>query len=261
MKQIKKIIIGLMTGSALMAVVYIYVDVAKNGETPFRVIKPVIEKGNENLTKPIETIMLGIERVFSAADMREILSSNLLLLLNQRKIDELTSKFDAHTLTVPEKAYIKGFYEALIRYGGRIYPEAGLILEHYIQGDGKDLLIQSPYFFESPVIKTSLAAGQKKSIIGPVYLKINDDPRIGYAINGFYIKNTPERKEIYQYIDLGTPADTEGVTLFEYRGIKAALPHRLIRVFEEDQGCKGFTVRIQERLGGPVNDSDQFPNR
>jgi hypothetical protein len=72
------------------------------------------------------------------------------------------------------------------------------------------------------------------------------DPRIGYAINGFYIRNDTENLEIYQYIEFGDRNNKEA-----YRPIKIPvknniinLPHRLIRIFEDDGGCKSFTVRI-----------------
>jgi len=176
-------------------------------------------------------------------DAFQILNSNLTLLLDQNKINDLTDKFDKNTLTDKEKKYIKDFYNDLINYGGMVFPEAGLILKQYIYGNGGELTIKSNYFIESQMIKNILDKNKGKEIIGPVMIRTNEDPRIGYAINGFYIKNT-ETPEIYQYIEFADRNNKEATTPFEFSGRRTLLPHRLIRVFEEDNGCKGFTIRI-----------------
>lgn len=46
------------------------------------------------------------------------------------------------------------------------------------------------------MIKDVLKENKEKEIIGPVIIRTNEDPRIGYAINGFYIKNLEIRKFI-----------------------------------------------------------------
>jgi hypothetical protein len=199
-----------------------------------------IETAENNDNEDI--VILSSENI-SALDLYKILNSNLLLLLDQDKIDDLAGKFDKNILTDDEKKYIKGFYNDLINYGGMVYPEAGKILKQYIYGNGEDLLIQSNYFLQSEMIKKILDGNKGKEIIGPVIIRTGENPRIGYAINGFYIKNK-ESTEIYQYIEFAERNNKEAYTPFEFNGRKALLPHRLIRVFEEDNGCKGFTVRI-----------------
>ncbi|GHT69877.1 hypothetical protein FACS1894110_20230 [Spirochaetia bacterium] len=196
----------------------------------------------ENINENIATIPLENE---TTLDLYKIVNSNLLLLLDQEKINDLTKKFDENILKEEEKNYIKGFYNDLINYGGILYPEAGIILKQYIYGNGEELIIRSNYFFESQMIKNILEINNGKEIIGPIIIKTNEDPRIGYAINGFYIKNVKDI-EIYQYIEFAERNNKEAYTPFEINGIKAILPHRLIRIFEEDNGCKGFTIRIMK---------------
>jgi len=244
---------------ALIAL-FTFLSESKKTETP-RVVTVSSYSEQDNITERIKDILFLIENIFSSSEMREILSSNLFLFLNQSKIDELTAKFDSGTLTTEEKNYIKGFYEDVARYGIRVYPEAGQILRHYIRGDGSDLEISSKYFFESPFIKNVLENNKNQAIIGPVYIKTSDDPRIAYAVNGFYIRNSASKKEIYQYIDYPSEANSSAYTFFEFRGIRARLPHRLIKVFEEDDGCKGFTVYITEAsciLDIPDNLKNQY---
>jgi hypothetical protein len=165
---------------------------------------------------------------------------------DQNKIDELTEKFDGNKLTEEEKTYIKDFYNDFIEFGGILYPEAAIILKQYLYGDGSDVYIKSDYFFQSDIIKNLLENNNDKKIIGPIIIKTNDDPRIGYAINGFYVRNDNGNIEIYQYIEFGDRNNKEAYTPIKIplKNNTINLPHRLIRIFEESGGCKGFTVKI-----------------
>ena len=252
-KTMKKIVcIGLIAVAGFAVYFSIGKEISKKTTAPGAAARSAAENSRtaepDRITEHIQDTLPLLEHFFAASEVREIAASNIFLLLNQNKIDGLTSKFDSNTLTTEDKSYIKGFYEDLIKYGGRIYPEAGAILKHYIHGDGSDLVLQSDYFFTASLIKGILETNKEKSLIGPVYIKTNDDSRIGFAINGFYITQSQDGKEIYQYIDFADAPNKDAYTPFEYKGIKARLPHRLIRVFEEDNGCKGFTVRITETL-------------
>jgi hypothetical protein len=163
---------------------------------------------------------------------------------DQQKIDELTIKFDENRLTDDDKKYIRSIYHDFIEFGSILYPEAAIILSHYIDGDGSDITIESDYFFQTAVVKNALE--EKKNIIGPIIIKTNDDPRLGYAINGFYIKNDQNDMQIYQTIEFGGRNNKEAYTPLRIpmKNTTINLPHRLIRVFEETGGCKSFTVRI-----------------
>jgi hypothetical protein len=233
-----KLFIGVLILLIISSVGFIFtkINIAKKNSQ----IKIIENTGRENINEDITIIPVPNEYTL---DLYKILNSNLLLLLDQDKINDLTKKFDENILTDEERKYIKGFYNDLINYGGMIYPEAGIILKQYIYGNGEDLIIKSNYFFESQMMKNILDGNKRKEIIGPVIIRTNEDPRIGYAINGFYIKNS-ENMEIYQYIEFAQRNNKEAYTPFEINGIKVILPHRLIRIFEEDNGCKGFIIRI-----------------
>jgi hypothetical protein len=233
-----KLFIGILILLIIFSAVFIFskINITKRNNQTKIIENNIGKNANEDVT------IIPVVNEYTL-DLYKILNSNLLLLLDQDKIDDLTKKFDKNILTDKEKKYIKGFYNDLINYGGIVYPEAGIILKQYIYGNGEELIIKSNYFFESQMIRNILDENKEKEIIGPVIIRTNEDPRIGYSINGFYIKNL-ENMEIYQYIEFTERNNKEAYTPFEINGIKSVLPHRLIRIFEEDNGCKGFTIRI-----------------
>ena len=155
-----------------------------------------------------------------------------ILSVSQEKIDELTEKFDNNLLQKNEKREIKSIYKDMIRG-----------VKYYISEHTDDLYIKSKYFYKSEYIKKILKENENKEIIGPVYLKIEDDARIAYAINGFYIDT--KKKNVYQYIDFAPRNDKSTYTYFDLPKRRLKIADRLIRVFEEDGGCKPFTVYIQ----------------
>jgi hypothetical protein len=166
--------------------------------------------------------------------------------IKQENIDEIVLRFDNNALTEKDKKTLRKVYNNIIFYGGFIYPEASKILKHYIFGNGDDLIINSKYFFESKVIINALNKNQNAEIIGPVTLKISEDPRIAYAVNGFYInKNDP--MEIYQEIVFANKKDRNTFTSFNILNKKINIPDRLVRAFEADGGCNRFTVRIRNK--------------
>ena len=171
-----------------------------------------------------------------------LLGSCSILSVSQEKIDELTEKFDNNLLQKNEKKEIKSIYKDMIKGGKFISPEASKILKYYISDHTDDLYIKSKYFYKSEYIKKILKENANKEIIGPVYLKIKDDARIAYAVNGFYINTN--KKTVYQYIDFAPRNDKSTYTYFDLPQRRLKIADRLIRVFEEDGGCKPFTVYI-----------------
>jgi hypothetical protein len=145
-------------------------------------------------------------------------------------------------LTEYDKKTINRIYGDMIFFGGLIYPEASKILKHYIFGDGNDLKIVSKFFFKSKIIVENIK-NNNEEIIGPITLKINDDPRIAYAVNGFFIKNN-DQLEIYQKINFAYRNDRNNYTNFNLFIKEIKIPDRLIRTFEIKGGCNEFTVRI-----------------
>ena len=211
----------------------------------------VIENNTEVKREPVEQrYIIADNNSMENIDITKIIQSAVWN-TDQNKIDELTEKFDGNKLTEEEKEYIKVFYNEFIEFGGILYPEAAIILKHYLYGDGSDIIIKSDYFFQSDIIKNELEKNGNKETAGPIIIRTNDDPRIGYTINGFYIKNTQEDMEIYQYIEFGGRDNKEAYTPIKIpvKDNIINVPHRLIRIFEENGGCKGFTVRIIKENG------------
>jgi hypothetical protein len=167
-----------------------------------------------------------------------------ILTVNQETIDAITERFDNNALTKYDKRTMRRIYGNMLFFGGFVYPEASKILQHYIFGDGKDLELVSNYFFESDTIKNALDNNRNSTLIGPITLRINEDPRIAYAINGFYIK-TSSPMEIYQKINFADRNDKNTYTQFNLFIREIKIPDRLVRTFEADGGCREFTVRIK----------------
>jgi hypothetical protein len=205
-----------------------------------------INVGSENIIENLnqENIYI-LNNIQENIDITKVLNS-VFWNIDQNKVDELSIKFDENKLTDEDIIYIKNIYNDFIEFGSILYPEAAIILKHYIYGNGKDIIIKSDYFFQTITVKNALKNNINKNIIGPIIMKTNDDPRLGYAINGFYIKNEENDIQIYQYIEFGGRNNKEAYTPIKVpiKNNIINLPHRLIRVFEETGGCKGFTVRI-----------------
>jgi hypothetical protein len=200
------------------------------------------EKNNRNIDQPQIIVENNNQEIL---DINKILDS-VVWNIDQNKIDELVVKFDENKLTGEDKIYIKNIYNDFIEFGGILYPEAAIILKHYIYGNGNDIIIKSGYFFQNVSVKNAIEESRNEKIIGPIIIKTNEDPRLGYAINGFYIKNEENDTQIYQYIEFGGKNNKEAYTPLRIpmKNTVINLPHRLIWVFEETGGCKAFTVTI-----------------
>ena len=78
-------------------------------------------------------------------------------------------------------------------------PEGSAILQHYCFGDGTDLVLESDYLPNSPVIKSEL---KKMNIGEDKVIRFNQykDWRLSYALNPFHLVKKTNGFEIYQYI-------------------------------------------------------------
>lgn len=87
----------------------------------------------------------------------------------------------------------------MILVGSIIYPEASKILSHYCFGNGQELILQSNYIKNSPVVVNELKKmriGEKKKVSFKQY----QDWRLSYALNPFYIEKRKDKIIISQYI-------------------------------------------------------------
>lgn len=79
----------------------------------------------------------------------------------------------------------KIFVLSMIFFGSFLFPEASQSLKHYCFGDGSDLIVNSDYIKNSPVVKKHLAkmkVGQKKKVGFHQW----EDFRLSFAIESFY---------------------------------------------------------------------------
>ena len=178
--------------------------------------------------------------------MLQPFSCLLYFTLTQQEIDELTAHLDNKQLTEKDLNKINHFYNNLISGGSLFYPEASKILKHYIHGNGSDLYIKSPYFFQSKTMKIILKQ-MTGDTYGPVTLRIKDDPRIAYAVNGFLLIKKDDEIYITQRIEFDHSASKGIYTSFPRINDKLIVPDRLIHAFKKKGGCKPFQVYIYKK--------------
>jgi hypothetical protein len=83
------------------------------------------------------------------------------------------------------------------------YREGIIVLSHYLFGNGSDLILESDYLPQSPVIRKRLKTmkiGEKQR----VSFRQKQDWRLSYAINGFELTKTSSGFSIHQYIAFDT---------------------------------------------------------
>lgn len=91
------------------------------------------------------------------------------------------------------------FTITVIIYFRTTTPEGFAVLKNYCFGDGSDLVLESNYLPNSPLIKAELKkmkTGQDKVIRFHQY----EDWKLSYALNPFHLVKTKNGFEIYQYI-------------------------------------------------------------
>jgi hypothetical protein len=158
----------------------------------------------------------------------------------QGVIDGITNRFDQHRLRWRDKVLLRTMYRAMVFAGRWKYPEASSILWHYMCGSGEDLHLDSAYFRKSPLIMRKLAGRPG----GRVTLRIDEDPRIAYAVNGFLAEERGGTLVIHERIVFDRRRGGD-YTPFRVLKKRVVVPDRLVYVFEETGGCKPYTVFIQ----------------
>jgi hypothetical protein len=83
------------------------------------------------------------------------------------------------------------------------YREGVIVLSHYLLGNGSDLILESDYLPQSPVIRKRLKT-MKIEEKQRVSFKQQQDWRLSYAINGFTLTKTATGFSINQYIAFDT---------------------------------------------------------
>jgi hypothetical protein len=125
----------------------------------------------------------------------------------------------------------------MIVVGSFLYPEASQILNHYCFGNGEDLVLESDYIKNSPVVIKELKRmkiGQKKK----VSFTQKQDWRLSYALNPFYIEKRKDKVIITQYIKF----DETNKSYTQFGPIK--LPDNIVHTFK----CTPFKVYHEFKL-------------
>jgi hypothetical protein len=169
-----------------------------------------------------------------------LLAGFVLYLDAQGVIDGITERFDHHRLRLRDKVLLRTMYGGMVFAGRWKYPEASSILWHYMRGAGEDLHLRSAYFRSSPVVMRKLAQHPGRRIT----LRIDEDPRIAYAVNGFSAEERGGTLVIHERIVFDRRRNGDS-TPFRVLKKRVVVPDRLVYVFEETGGCRPFTVFIE----------------
>lgn len=170
----------------------------------------------------------------------------------QYVFDEISKRQLKNTVTLSDKLLLSFVYTGMIYGGNLIYPEASMILKEYLYGNKDTLELPDKYFKTSSFIQLKVN-NFKKKIIGPVYLRLTDDKRIAYAINGFFIEVTEKPNgrhfRLYQDIIFNNDKAKRIATSFSIFGAKIIIPDRLVHIVKTRKSNHLFVFSEWEKNG------------
>lgn len=111
-------------------------------------------------------------------------------------IEHLTDKAFNQQLSPVDRAVLNVGIVTGITYCRFVYPEASVLLYHYVYGDGSDLELDSTYFQESRYLNKkikTLGVGEH----GPIALKQSQDWRFSLAFNPYYLTITKAKVRLF----------------------------------------------------------------
>jgi hypothetical protein len=192
--------------------------------------------------------------LFSPDPLSEVVRDAVGNRLNHH-FDEMYLRARRGQATSADRFTLRVVYGGMVAGGRLAYPEAASILGHYLEGRTDDLILSADYFRRSPVVRRALrtkACGR----IGPVGLRTNEDPRLAYALNPFFIEVRCEHGQrqidVWQRIEFA-PLDGRGRvnTTFRIGRLALRLDDSLVHVFDAEGGCRPFLVhsRWSESMG------------
>jgi hypothetical protein len=144
-------------------------------------------------SKKLKTIL---SLLFTAIALIIVCSVGLIYLNTssiQRYVDNIAVRHSQNRVTVHDKIFLSCIYNVMIYSTRFIYPEASLILKEYLYGNQDTLELSSGYFKKAPFVLDKIRRN-KSSVIGPCFIRLNEDRRIAYAVNGFYIRKIVDKK-------------------------------------------------------------------
>ena len=111
-------------------------------------------------------------------------------------IEKLAHRASSNDLTLGDRIVLRSSVSLGILVSKINYPEASMLLKHYIRGDGADLELDSDYFKSSEYLKQvvlDLGPGNH----GPIALRQNQDWRLSLALNPYYLDISEKLIRIY----------------------------------------------------------------
>ena len=111
-------------------------------------------------------------------------------------VDFLLTKATKNELNSLDKAIMHLGTKTSIIATKFIYPEASMLLDHYVYGDGSDLKLPADYFKSSSYLQNqinNLGYGEHNLIA----LEQQEDWRLSLVFNPYFLKVTPEQVKIY----------------------------------------------------------------
>jgi hypothetical protein len=109
--------------------------------------------------------------------------------------ERLFQRLNEGRLTRFDIGQLHTFVLAGVAIGRFSYPEASMILYHYVYGDGSELELPSDYFRQSRYLSSKVAElGPGRH--GPIGFKQHDDWRLSLALNPFFLDITGNRVRI-----------------------------------------------------------------
>jgi len=125
-------------------------------------------------------------------------------------IKDLAERAALKQLTSVDESVLRASVAAGIAISKLKYPEAAHLLQHYVNGDGSELELDSKYFKSSKYLSSvifDLGVGDH----GPLTLKQSQDWRLSLAFNPYYLKISCEKVRLYHKKISFAPVDGERV--------------------------------------------------
>jgi hypothetical protein len=169
----------------------------------------------------------------------------------QHYVDNIAVRHSQNRVTEQDKIFLSCIYNGMIYSTWFIYPEASLILKEYLYGNKDTLVLSSSYFKKAPFVLNKLKKNNG-SETGPCYIRLNEDRRIAYAVNGFYIKKTSDKKgetyALYQDIVFSPDCRKRVTTGFYIFDKKVRLNDCLVHAVKKRRNDHLFVIaRWQEK--------------
>jgi hypothetical protein len=147
--------------------------------------------------------------------------------------DDISKRQLDNSVTVSDKLLLRAVYAGMIYGGYPVYPEASMILKEYLYGNNDTLKLPGKYFKTSRFIRSKINKINSRTI-GPIFIRLPEDKRIAYAINGFFIRVTDGKKgrhfRLFQDIVFSNDVSKKVVTSFRIFGLKIVIPDRLVHI-------------------------------